>query len=86
VGSAASREVQERVERCIATMVYYHKDGWSWSGAKLVMEEAGALAAWASVMGLGDKVKRTVLTPLEGDLSDRFGPEIGPRLGHAQES
>ena len=54
LGSTVNRDVVERVERCVATMVYYHKDGWSWTGAKLVMEEADSLMAWASMLGLGD--------------------------------
>jgi len=77
------REIPERVSRCVATMVYYHKDGYSWSGANLLIDEARTFLAWAAGLGLGDSVRDRVLTPVERELSDRYGPEVGHRLhGH----
>jgi hypothetical protein len=75
-----SREIREQIERCVATIVYYHKDGWSWSGAKLLVEEAAATRAWAARMDLEDCMDAVVLAPLVVELTDRFGPEIGMRL------
>jgi len=77
---ARDREIRERVERCIATLVYYHKDGWSWTGAGLIMEEAQGLSNWAAMMGAGEEATRPILTRLEAEILGRFGPEDGTRL------
>lgn len=80
IPAATSGEIHQRLERCVATMVYYHKDGWSWSGAKLMDEEALALVAWASSIGATEGIKESFLDPLERELIKRFGAELGTRL------
>jgi len=76
-----ARDVQERLARCIATMVYYHKDGWSWNGAKLMDEESRSLADWVARLGIGEGVSELILRPLDQELTERFGAELGLRLG-----
>ena len=74
------RDVAERVSRCVSTMVYYQSDGWSWSGAELVTEEADDLLRWAAAMGLTDGLADSVLGPLKDELIERYGEELGLRL------
>ena len=74
------RDVAERVSRCVSTMVYYQSDGWSWSGAELVTEEADDLLRWAAAMGLTDGLADSVLGPLKDELIVRYGEELGLRL------
>jgi hypothetical protein len=74
------RDVAERVLRCVSTMVYYQSDGWSWSGAKLVTDEADDLLRWAAAMGLTDVLADSVLDPLKDELIERYGEELGLRL------
>ena len=80
VGTSGEREVSEQLARCVATMVFYQADGWSWSGAQLLWEQTRSLQAWASESGLGEGLSESILTPLEGELSGRFGPEVGLKL------
>ncbi|MDB5349679.1 MAG: hypothetical protein JWN86_926 [Planctomycetota bacterium] len=81
-GPVSSRDISEHLSRCVATMVFYHKDGASWSGAQLLWDEARFLRAWADESGSGEALITLVLSPLEGELSGRFGPEVGRRLHH----
>lgn len=74
------RDMAERVSRCVSTMVYYQMDGWSRSGATLLAEEADCLLTWAAEAGLGDRLGDSVLSPLRGELIDRYGLELGARL------
>ena len=71
------REASERFARCVATMVYYQGTGWSWAGAQLLWEEARELRTWAAQAG-GDHAQ--LFPPLESELSDRFGPDVGAKL------
>ena len=66
------RDVAERVSRCVSTMVYYQSDGWTWSGAELVTEEADDLLRWAAAMGLTDGLDDSVLGPLKDELIVRM--------------
>jgi len=61
-------------------MVYYHKDSYSWAGANLLFEEARSFRVWATASGLGDALKHRVMEPIERELNDRYGPEVGGRL------
>ena len=74
------RDVAERVSRCVSTMVYYQIDGWSWSGAELVTEEADELLRWAADRGLTDRLDDSVLHPLKVELVARHGEDLGVRL------
>ena len=71
------REASERLARCVATMVYYQGTGWSWAGAQLLWEEARDLRSWAARAGV-DQAR--LVSPLETELSDRFGPDVGAKL------
>ena len=73
-------DLPQRLARCVATMVYYHKDGWSWSGAKLLDEEAADLSRWAEQAGVEDGLSDLILPPLEQEMTERFGTKLGPRL------
>lgn len=77
------REVSERLSRCVATLVFYEADRWSWSGAKLLWEEARALRTWANNVGLGDSLDDKILTPTRAELYERYGPTAGDKL-HAE--
>lgn len=82
-GRVHGREILERIERCVSVMVYYHADGYSWSGANLLHEEAPALSRWLSAPGLGEDFRGRVLGLVERDLCRRYGREIGGRLNRA---
>jgi hypothetical protein len=83
VGQVLGRENLERIERCVSMMVYYHADGYSWSGANLLHEEAPALLRWLSSSGLGEDFRGRVLGLVERDLCRRYGREIAGRLNRA---
>lgn len=74
------RALSEQLARCIATMVYYQADGWSWSAAQLLWEEARSLRTWASHSCSEDDLNRFVLAPLKEELTLRYGPTVGSRL------
>ena len=79
-GKASEREISEQLARCVATMVYCQAEGWSWSGAQFLAEEARSLFAWATRNGMNGNLDEIVLAPLEGELSGRFGPKLGHKL------
>ena len=71
---------REWVERCVATMVFFHKDGASAAGKQIVEDEADELMAWVAFTGFEDKLTDAVLVPLERELVERFGADVGGRL------
>jgi len=74
------REAAEQLARCVATMVYYQADGWSWSGAQLLWEQARSLTAWVTQAHPKGELGTLVLMPLQTELTARFGPKLGSRL------
>jgi hypothetical protein len=76
------REAAEHLARCVATMVYYQADGWSWSGAQLLWEQTRSLLDWASGACSANDLGKYVLTPLQSELSARYGPDLGLKLHH----
>src|SRR4051794_18205692 len=64
----AGRALQERVARCVATLVYYHKDGGSWAASGLLHAEAAGFTAWAASSGPGAELEVRVLASIEGEL------------------
>jgi len=80
VPTVNDREAAEQLARCVATMVYYQTDGWSWSGAQLLWEQARSLTAWVTQARPEGELGTLVLTPLQTELTARFGPKLGHRL------
>jgi hypothetical protein len=80
VGTISEREVSEQLARCVATMVYCQADGWSWSGVQFLAEETRSLLAWASRGSEGIDLTERIVRPLEGELSGRFGRDVGRKL------
>jgi len=79
-GTVDEREVRERLSRCVSTMVFYRADGRSRSSLRLLRDEVGSLAAWASRSELGEDLDAEVLGPLEGELVVRYGDKDGRKL------
>src|SRR4051812_1773000 len=73
-------DAAERLARCVATMVYYEADGWSWDAAQFLWEETQSLLEWAESAGGWEAAEAAVLGPLEAELVARFGPARGARL------
>ena len=80
VNTSSNREIRERLSRCVSTMVFYQADGWSWSGAQLLFEEAKSLRAWASMNGPDEKLDTLILAPLAKELEVRYGDTQGAKL------
>jgi len=78
--TVGSREVSERVARCVATMVFFQGDRQSWAGVQLMREETRSLLDWAAQSGSRERLAEFILKPLERELSDRFGLKDGHRL------
>jgi hypothetical protein len=78
--AGAGTTAEERVARCVATLVYYHRDGYSWQGAKLLHAEAAGFTAWVASSGPGDDLAGRVLASIEAELHDRYGAEDAGRL------
>ena len=79
-GKATDREFRERVERCVATMVFYHRDGGSWAASGVLAEEAWALATWCGSPERAPATREAILGTLRGELNDRFGDDVGRRV------
>ena len=61
-------------------MVFYQADGWSWSAAQLLWEEARSLKEWAARSSLGDSLSGKIIESLKEELKERYGPKAGPKL------
>jgi hypothetical protein len=77
---AESREALERVARCVAMLVYYHRDGGSWAASQLLHEEAPALGSWLSSCGPEGSLRARVLSLILSDLRDRYDEAVARRL------
>jgi DNA-binding MarR family transcriptional regulator len=77
-----SREINERISRCIALMLCHQADHLSPIDARELEEEVLSLIDWASVSGVWELLDDLVLRPVEAGLLDRRGPDDGARLYH----
>ncbi len=75
------RQIDETIARCVSTMVYLHASGQKARAFDQAAAEIQLIAAWIREMGLEDsEVQDRILDPLEEELCNRYGPELGPRL------
>ena len=76
------RQIQETIARCVSTMVYFHNAERTPRSEDLMAAEVQVVAGWVEEMALGPReADELLLRPVEAELVQRYGPELGPRLG-----
>ena len=69
------------VNRCVAIISRFHRDGRSPTAADLMAGEIQIVAAWALDMEVDPGVlERQILRPVEDRLYTQYGHELAPRL------
>jgi hypothetical protein len=62
-------------------MVFYHNSPRSQKTAEWMDDEVQTIADFVNKLGLGDgQTEEFVVRPLQSELLDRYGAELGPRL------
>ena len=78
---ATERQVQETISKCVSTIVYYHNEERSTAADEWVVADVRAITRLVRDLGFSDLgVARRILQPVEGELIDRYGHEVGARL------
>jgi hypothetical protein len=72
------RATAERVARYVATLVYYHVDGGSWTASGQLLAEAADLCVWLSSGDEGSRPR--VLALVESGLWVRYDEAVALRL------
>jgi len=78
------RQVEETVAQGVSIMVCYYGDVRNPRNKDMMIAEIQMIADWAMETGMSHvEVEERILRPLGGELIDRYGYEVGPRL-HAE--
>ena len=78
---ATRRELVEIAACCVSTMVYYHNSERSKKAEAELAHEAGEIAREVEKIGLTRaEIDRSLVRPLEDELQERYGSEIGRQL------
>lgn len=78
---ATDRQLQETLARCVSTVVFYHNSHRSQKSAERMSIEAEVIAGFVEELSLVDgEAERFIVRPLEVELIDRYGHELGLRL------
>ena len=79
---ATDRELQETIARCVSALVFYHKCGRTGETSERMAAEVQLIAGYVGeVLHLaGDEIESRLVRPLEFELTERFGREVGRRL------
>jgi hypothetical protein len=75
------REVQETIARCVSALVCYYNGRRTQEETTTMAADIRSVADWVSGLGwaMGETDER-ILRPVEKELLDRYGHELGVRL------